>query len=442
MRVRILFITSEYFHLPTVRALQRMDLECDTTVVPYSSFAQIPEIYRQHQDHCDAVFLSGISARQYLELHCPGITIPVEAFQVDSDALHRDILRMAVENQSLDFSRIAMDFLLPLENIYSVMDFLEIDDIQTVFSRNVHWIQEDAVDSAGAEALILERILELWDRGAIDRVICMYSSNIPRLQAMGIPFRCPFLSDAHLLRLIKDVLVRIELNHLHNNHPSTIQVFPLHAGSLTPKQRSALEQHVRAFLKTNLIDCVVQCVDQCCIVMTSMQVLRYLTDEFRVCRISAYLSDKLDFPFSVGYGIGTTISHAMNNVQVASREAVLMGKPFVMDTNGNLIGPLSSDGHMVIAPSALQEVSGLAKRCSLSSMTIRKIQAIVQINGSDKLTIQELAARLDTTIRNANRIMTNLQKGGVATPVYSQVTHSRGRPVQVYTLNFHSPVPQ
>jgi predicted ArsR family transcriptional regulator len=63
--------------------------------------------------------------------------------------------------------------------------------------------------------------------------------------------------------------------------------------------------------------------------------------------------------------------------------------------------------------------------------------AYVKTTGTDKITTQELAQRFDITIRNANRILTNLCNGGVATLVYTQTTHSRGRPVKVYELNFN-----
>ena len=149
-----------------------------------------------------------------------------------------------------------------------------------------------------------------------------------------------------------------------------------------------------------------------------------------------FLENRLEFPVSAAYGIGTTVPHAMNNVQLASKEAKLTGRPFVVDTNGNLIGPLNSESRMVIASSSLPDVSEVAKRCGLSAMTIQKLQNIVRSNGSDKITVPEMAQKLNTTVRNANRIMQNLCRGSVARPVYTQTTHSRGRPIQVYALDF------
>jgi len=84
----------------------------------------------------------------------------------------------------------------------------------------------------------------------------------------------------------------------------------------------------------------------------------------------------------------------------------------------------------------MPDVIEIAMKFSLSAMTIQRIISFIHSNGSDKITTQELAQRLNTTIRNANRIMLNLCRGNVAKPVYTQTSHSRGRPVQVYSLDF------
>ena len=436
MNTHILLITSHYFYPQAVAALSRLNLGCKTTVVPYDDFPHITRIYRQYQNSCDAVMLSGSSARRFLELNCPNLDKPITAFQVDSDAMHRDILRFAMERESLDFSRIAMDFMLPTDVGYSVADFLQIDDMAAVIKWNNNWICHNLQQEQDAEQMIMDRLEELWAQKAIDSVICMYSSNIPKLQQLGIPFRCPFLSDAHLKRLIKDILIKIELQRLHDNHPAIIQIFPAQKAAMNEEDIATLEQHVRKFIQTNLMDCVIQTNSSCCTLVTTLQVVRFLTCEFQSCKLCHFLQDKLSFPITIGYGIGTTVSHAMNNVQIASREAKTLELPFVVDSNGNLLGPLNSTANTVITQSSLSKLADVASRASLSSMTIQKIMVILRSRNSDKITIQELAKSLNTTLRNANRIMNNLQNAGFAVPAFTQVTHSRGRPVRVYAVNF------
>ena len=436
MNTHILLITSHYFYSQTVSALARLNLNCQTTVVPYDDFSHIPAIYRQYESSCDAVMLSGSSARRILELHFPNLDKPVNEFQVDSDALHRDILRFALERKSLDFTRVAMDFMMPMETGYSVADFLQIDDMAAVINQNNTWVSRKQAQDLDPEQIILERLEELWTQNAIDSVICMYSSNIPKLQALGIPFRCPFLSDAHLKRLIKDILIKIELNRLHDNHPAIIQIFPRQSIELAEADSRQLYCAMETFVQDHRIECVLQDSKTCCTMITTMQLLRFLTDGFQICRISSYLETELPFPVSVGYGIGTNVSHAMNNAQIASREAKTLGLPFVVDSNGNLLGPLNSVTNTVITQSSLAKLTDIAGQASLSSMTIQKIMAVLRSRNSDKITIQELSKSLNTTLRNANRIMNNLQNAGFAVPAFTQISHSRGRPVRVYAVNF------
>jgi len=437
MQKKLLFLTNQYFFQPTVSALSRMNLDCATKVVSYHNFENIPQVYAQYAEDFDAVLITGTSAKHVLDLKFPDTQKLITAFQVDSDALHRDILRFAIETHNLDFSRIAVDFLVPLNCGFSVVDFLKLDTMEAVISQNDSLTEiVGTQNSKSLETVILEQIVALWEQNAIDMVLCLYASIVPALQEKGIPFRCPYISDADLYRVVQEVLVKIELNHLHDNHPSIIQIFPRHSSDATAEQIQHIYDLLQQYMNNHFIDGVLQQNGQSCTIISSMGILRFLTNEFQVCRIASWLEEQLDFAVAVAYGIGTTVSHAMNNVQIASKEAKILGHSFVVDTNGNLIGPLNSDNRMVISPNSLPDVSQIAKRCSLSAMTIQKLQNIVNSNGSDKITIPEMAQKMNTTIRNANRIMLNLCRGNVAKPVYTQTTHSRGRPIQVYALDF------
>lgn len=442
MSDKLLFITSHYFYQPTVDALARLDLPCETRVIPYDNFEHISKVYGTYADQYDACFTSGVIAKQAIELVYPNPRKPLIPFQISPNALHRDILQVILETQSMDLTRIAMDFLLPIGSGYSVADFLKMDGISSIYADNALRTRNIGTqNSYTIENLVLEKIVALWEQKAIDLVICQYSSIVPILQEKGIPYRCSFVSDTQLNSLIQEVLVRLELQKLHDNHPVIIQIFPRQSGALTGEQYRLMRYHIQQFIKMNLMECVIQESDHCCVLITSLKMLRFLTDEFQVCRISAYLEERMEFPVLIGYGVGTTVPHAMNNVQVASKEAKLVGKPFIVDSKGCLIGPLNSEKHMVLSTNSMSNVSEIAKRCSLSAMTIQKVITILHNIGSDKITTQELAVRLDTTIRNANRIMQNLCKGGIAAPVYTQASHSRGRPVQVYTLDFDGSCP-
>lgn len=437
MSCKIVFITSHRLYRPTCDALERIGADCETIVATYDNFEHISKVYQQYADAADAFLVSGPSAKRAIELACGTITKPVTYYKVDSEALHRDILKLAVENREQDFSRVVMDFLLPLDCGYTVKDFLALEDIESVDVSTHKWMSYAGVQEVGgAENAIMERILELWREKAIDLVICQYSSIAPALEALGIPYRCPFPSDNYLKGLIHDVLARLELKQLQNNLPSIVQVLPVHPTEITAGQMDLLRQKVRSFVRDNLIDCVEQESGNAMVIITTLQVVRFLTRDFRICRLSDYLQQELDFPVVIGYGVGATVPHATANVQIAVREARISEKSFVLDNNGNLIGPLNAENRMVVNTNAMANVGNLSKRCKLSTLTLQKLMTYVDSLETNNITTQELAQRFNITIRNANRILTNLCKGGVATPVYTQTSHSRGRPVQVYNINF------
>ena len=437
MNSKIVFITSHHLYQPTCDALARIDTECETIVATYDNFEHIAAVYRQYEDTADAFLVSGPSAKRAIELDCGTITKPVTYYKVDSEALHRDILKLAVENREQDFSRVVMDFLLPLDCGYTVKDFLALDDIEAVDGAIQQWMSDTGVQEVGgAENAIMERILELWREKAIDLVICQYSSLAPALDALGIPYRCPFPSDSYLKGLIHDVLARLELKQMQNNLPSIVQILPLHPKDVSSNQMDQLRQAVRSFVRDNLIDCVEQESGHSLLLITSLQVVRFLTRDFRICRLSDHLQEKLDFPVIIGYGVGATVPHAMSNIQIAIREARISEKSYVMDHSGNLIGPLNAAQKMVVNTNTVANIATLSKRCKLSTLTLQKLMAYIESIGTNNITTHELAQRFSITIRNANRILTNLCRGGVATPVYTQTSHSRGRPVQVYNINF------
>lgn len=437
MRSKILLITSLHFYQPTLDALARIQLDCDTTVVPYQNFQNIGDVYAQYAPHADAVLVSGASAKRAIELAHPRINKPIVSFQIGSDAFYRDILFLLSTNRQIDLSRVAVDFLLPLDIGYSVADFLAMDDTDSIHPLIRNWLNTIGTrEVGGAESCIMTRILELWQKKEIDLVICQYSSLVPALDALGIPNRCPFLSDNQLRSLIRKIEGQLVIKQMQDNLPAIIRFCSQKQNALSPEERRELRAALGSFIKDNLVDCMEKDNETDFMLITSMKTVRVLTDDFQVCQLSAYLRTRITFPLVVCYGIGTTIVQALTNSQTALRESRLSGGSHLVDMNGNIIGPMDSENNTVVSPESTINVGVLAKRCSLSALTVQKLINSVHAANSDKITTLELAQRFDITVRNANRILINLVKGGVAVPVYTLSSHSRGRPVQVYALDF------
>ena len=182
-----------------------------------------------------------------------------------------------------------------------------------------------------------------------------------------------------------------------------------------------------AMHKNNASACAVITVDN----------LHQITNNEQNCNLSVYLDKHLDFEVSIGYGIGLNLDMAIKNSHTARREALLSGKSFIFTENGNLIGPLNSKACMVIENHAIYDIGKIAKNSSLSAVTIKRIISILKLTNSNMVTTQDLSSHLKSTVRNANRILKNLEKGGYAKITCTQTSNIKGRPTKVYELNFH-----
>ena len=110
------------------------------------------------------------------------------------------------------------------------------------------------------------------------------------------------------------------------------------------------------------------------------------------------------------------------------------GASCIMDEKKNVKGPLNGDV-IEMRGDMSDQAYAMAEKCKLSTLTMQKLMSIIKMKGSNRLTTQELAERLGVTVRNANRILNNLEKGGAAEIVHTLSVTSKGRPVKVYELN-------
>lgn len=436
MSVKIAIITSQFLREPTrasLERLERQDIGCETLLLTYKSFACLPELYDQYAEKVDGFLVSGQVTQAAIEAKKHAVRKPVIYFQADTAELYKSILSYLLGHPGADINRIILDFLLPLKGGGSAEKLLCEMELPVLEAQVSAWIgRMELGQLERLEASIAERIIALWTAGKVDIVICLYSSIAPLLREHKIPYDCPRVEDTHLLDLIHRLQMKIELERLRAHMPVAVSISP--CGKSASEHMDALHQYLRRFLHENLLECVLQEDAECCYIFTTVSVMHYLTDHCRSCKLSACLERELPFPASVGYGVGSDISRAMLNAQVARKEAEFSGRSFIRSERGELIGPLGTEKPLIIRCQNVQNAGEIAKRCGLSTLTIQKVAASMRQSGSSKVTNQELANRFGGTIRNANRILNRLVDGGYAQVVYVQAANSKGRPVKVYEI--------
>ena len=83
-----------------------------------------------------------------------------------------------------------------------------------------------------------------------------------------------------------------------------------------------------------------------------------------------------------------------------------------MNETNQLIGPLGSSQFPSFPQNLPDNIFKIAENCKLSTLTIQKLISIIKMTGSYELTTNELADHMGVTVRNANRILRNLENGG------------------------------
>lgn len=439
MRPKIVIISSHFLSTFITETARRLNPDCELILTTYDNFKQIPSVYDAYAEQADGFLVSGRVAKSAIEAVPHQIRKPIVSFQVDLEGLYKSILDVIVNDKNQKLDRILMDFMVFLNEKNSAEDFIKSmashEFIPTLNDRIEHTSAQEMLQ---VETEMANRILEFYKEGKMDLVICQFTNIIPFLDEHKIPYIYPYPSDLTISTLFHDLCAEIAMDHLLANRSTVIMIEPQKSADITAENLAKIHIALEGFLKEHLINSMIQEHGNGFILFTTVQVLDSITNHYHSCSLSGYLANHLPFSCSVGYGTGNTLNDALQNSTHAIREARFAGHSFIKN-NHDLIGPLNSENRIVIENTSSKNVIRIAKQCSLSTITIQKLISYQKLTGTNKVTTQELAARFGVTVRNANRILQNLEKGNCARIAYTKTSNSKGRPVKVYELIFASP---
>ena len=438
MNTNIVVITSHFLQAHLEEMFSKLDLDCNINVVAYDSIDKIYKVYDQYAACTDGFIVSSSAAKAILEMVDHEIKRPIISFEIDSTGVYRSILNLLLRNRNLNMNRVILDFMIPLEIGVTANDYLNLMDSDyeqypiDIWSKN---LSKDSIKTL--ETQIVNEILRLWNMDAIDIVLCQYSNIVPILEKHNIPYEYAIETPVFLENVVKKFMYLISLDHMHENLPVMINVAASDNTLNTDKNIELITKHTNDFLSSNMINSAMHKNNASACAVITVDNLHQITNNEQNCNLSVYLDKHLDFEVSIGYGIGLNLDMAIKNSHTARREALLSGKSFIFTEKGNLIGPLNSKACMVIENHAIYDIGKIAKNRSLSAVTIKRIISILKLTNSNMVTTQDLSSHLKSTVRNANRILKNLEKGGYAKITCTQTSNIKGRPTKVYELNFH-----
>lgn len=434
MKAKIIIITSSYLHNYVQHMLEELHFDCNVHVIEYTNFDHVAQIYLENEEHTDGFLVSGRAALTALEKSVPNRKRPVLAFQADIASLYRLMIELFIENRNLDTHRVILDFMLPISSDASVEYFLHSTDLEQITAQVDCWLASMSKEGfSNFELSIVQKAVTLWENHSVDLIISHYGSILPSLEARGIPCRYVAPSKELFQSVFENLLSQIELETIHANFPAII-AFASKDSNSSQTPPTELRAAVTALQKSFPVYAIMQEEENRCYLYTTRKAVYHVTDELRSCHFRKQLIDDFHINVSVGYGIGRNVTDAKKHADDALKESLFSNDSFVVDEKHRILGPLSSAQYLEVHKKMPDKLSDIARRCSLSPLTIQKLFSIIRLTGSNQFTTHTLSEHLGVTIRNANRIIQNLEKGGAAAFAHTQSSATKGRPVKVYEL--------
>lgn len=439
MPINVVLITTNHLHTFMEAMFEKLQLDCNIKVVDYKNFKNIPEIYKTFENKADGFLISGIVAQHALEEKVKSIKKPIVSFGADSVELYRLLLKQFINNRNLDVNRVIMDFLIPIRENATCTNIINNDDIALIGRDLEQWLENLNIEELYSfEDEAIKKILSLWNEKKFDLIVCCYSSLMPILQEHGVPCVFAYPNMDYLKKSLNTLLSKIKFNNMRENLPVVISINQRMQRNreISDFDMVSLQKCILDFNKDNLTDFLVQKSNDGFDIFTSLRIANHITNNFRTCQLSNYISEHLNCKVHIGYGVGNDISQAKSNASDAKKESMISGGSFVLDEDKNLIGPLSENQLLRVSNEVNPKIEEIAKQSKLSTLTIQKLSSIMSMMKSDELTTQDISTKLGVTVRNANRILNNLEKSGLATILYNKSSNSKGRPTKVYKILF------
>ena len=437
MNYHILIITSTYLCQYMKDTLGTPPENVLFRFVEYQQFTDLKNIYQENEKWADGILTTGIVVQTVLERDIGKLTKPILSLDTDNESFYRIPLTLLIENRSLDPERIIFDVFVNVDPNPSVLSLLEKKNIMHAFPEFSRWLEEATIDELyRIEEATLKRIKNMWDSNSIDMVICRYSSLVPRLKELHIP--CVFATgtDEYVCGTMQHLLAKIKIEKITAHAPAVISITPKETKNnlWTERLEVTLQKCLMDFAQKNDLDFLLQKKREHLLVLTEKAIISYITEDFKLNHLAAYLEDNIDFNLSISYGIGNTIDEAMTNAQTAFTASGISGDSFLVDEEKKLIGPLSAEKRTISSDIISPHIQELAQKASLSTTTIHRLIRLLILLGRKEITSSDLAENFHISLRGANRILQQLEKNGLASASFQKSSHMRGRPAKIYTI--------
>lgn len=284
---------------------------------------------------------------------------------------------------------------------------------------------------------------ELWEQNKIEAVLTCYPTVYEDLQEAGIPAFWLSPTRNEVFHTIRMFFEKIKTSYYKDTQISVEMIEILDYDTIKEKMR---ESYQLDYLELHLKKTLIQLCERLDGSLFEQGNGRYAIFSTRgaVEREIGTLKEKVNYlsveagsGIAVGIGFGQTVFTAETNAYRAIRESKRKEKQDIVI--------IQEDGAMIDAVGAEEELAydyrtddkeflAKLKEGKVSIKTYKRIESLIRKMDWTNFTTKDLAIHLKMSERNAQRIVSNLDKVSLIEYVGEESHYARGRPVKVYQL--------
>lgn len=449
MEYKIALILKEHFRDKVNSYLKNKPEDVTLDFYPYTTVREIQEIFLSIRDQYDGFYVSGLIPLQAIRiLGDVGRDACIGYSAVNVENVYRALLRHIFEagREFPDLSRIGIDFLTEddtLEQLIRTDRFA-----QAAYTYEQYWGSLESVERIEEEELrVQEFYVKQCRENKLDLIITYYYSVLERVREFGVECHYVYRGEWAFWNQIEELKKSIYIKKADQHRNAVIHIDTEKARELYKDTyeifRLELTRLITRFNQQNLNPAIFKASHDALELYMDYKTMEGLTDGFKSCPLLPFLQKEINFPGSIGYGIGNNIYQARLNAVNAARygnnRTGSSSSSYLLDPEETLISlsarttPSSGPAFSVSADT----VSHIANRVKLSTGTIIRIAEVLNADNTSRITSQDLIDRLGISLRSANKFLSCLEKGGYASVCGQKREKGKGRPVNIYEIHLN-----
>ncbi|MGM9920955.1 MAG: hypothetical protein ACI33O_06885, partial [Bhargavaea sp.] len=388
---------------------------------------------RNYDRQVDYWLFSGFIPYQVAKKIMPAADRLVYIYSTES-SIYKSFMELVYAQGKL-LERISID-MIPTTNIGEGESLETLKAIvQELFVRTIE---------ADTESQDLLRFhINLWEEGKTDGALTCYPTVRDALEKAGIPVRLMSPTRIEIFQTLRIFFEKVKTSYYKDTQIGVEKIEIKDFDVIKEKMEKTYQiQYLELRLKETLIQ-LCEKIDGSLVdegngkysIFSSRgaieRELQALKDKAR------FLSVEADTPVSVGIGFGTTVLEA----EIHAHRALQTSKK----DNGQEIVIIQDDGTLIEAAGDQEELTysyrtddqdilEKLREAKISVKSYKKVEALVQKMGWHQFTTKDLAAHLQMTERNAQRIVSDLCEAKLVENVGEEAQYTRGRPIKIYRL--------